>query len=51
MVIYNKVNEPPRGYDVVAEFGILGNLAYESWGGEVCMVTHCPFQGFLHRGT
>ena len=37
VVIYNKVNEPPRGYDVVAEFKV-GNLAYKSWGGGVVSV-------------
>lgn len=37
VVIYNKVNEPPRGYDVVADFKV-GNLAYKSWGGGVVSV-------------
>lgn len=38
VLIYNKVNEPPRGYDVVAEFKV-GNLAYKSWGGGVVSVS------------
>lgn len=37
VLIYNKVNEPPRGYDVVAKFKV-GNLAYKSWGGGVVSV-------------
>lgn len=37
VLIYNKVNEPPRGYDVVAEFKV-GNLSYKSWGGGVVSV-------------
>lgn len=37
VLIYNKVNKPPRGYDVVAEF-MVGNLAYKSWGGGVVSV-------------
>lgn len=37
VAIYNKVNQPVTGYDVVAEFKV-GNLAYTSWGGGMVTV-------------